>query len=415
MAMNISRSMFGMGALFSTFLAASPAFAGTFYCDNDRSASQYPNCSTPGAPGWAYGGGSGDRNGDHRRQTSGHEVYYWDFNGVDGRKFELRVYLNNVLFTDPSARYYRKVGFNIDGIGNLNQNTAPGGWSYIGVQTVMSTSMSIGVNAYGVPPQGVTGADEIWVYSVASLAATDIHDDAGLCASALVADPKIVSLQQKMLDATDHYRDVKGTFDIAFSNNGQNQHVDFTVSESLRSSSVRITDQKGSVVEHVSNGRNGQVRHPDTSSFETSSLAPVERPVGARQFFTNTCEPVYVHRQDPAWAGVAEEVTSPQNYAFWLTAGQAKITGTERLLGRTVTVVEGLHDAYLSTKLGAAAFKMWVDDETGVLLKLVGTKDDGTVAYSIDVTNIQFNRGVDAKAFAMDAPAGWKNLTLQAK
>ena len=75
--MNPLRATLALGALASALLIATPAFAGTDYCDND--AVGYP-CYTPVAIGWSYGHGPGDWHGDHRRKSSGDFLYEWVFN-----------------------------------------------------------------------------------------------------------------------------------------------------------------------------------------------------------------------------------------------------------------------------------------------------------------------------------------------
>lgn len=82
------------------------------------------------------------------------------------------------------------------------------------------------------------------------------------------------------------------------------------------------------------------------------------------------------------------------------------------MLERDATVISGRHDAYLRKKLGASAYKIWVDDETGVLLKLLGTDRAGKIAYAIDVQDIQFDTGMDLNP-AIAAPAGWKSLNSE--
>lgn len=48
--------------------------------------------------------------------------------------------------------------------------------------------------------------------------------------------------------------------------------------------------------------------------------------------------------------------------------------------------------------------------ETGALLQLVGTDALGTVACSIEVRNIEFEGGVDARLFSSPVPTGWSQV-----
>jgi len=53
---------------------------------------------------------------------------------------------------------------------------------------------------------------------------------------------------------------------------------------------------------------------------------------------------------------------------------------------------------------------MWVDDETGTLLRLTGSDAHGAVVYAIEVQAIQFNAGVDRRRFAIAAGTGAAEL-----
>lgn len=51
---------------------------------------------------------------------------------------------------------------------------------------------------------------------------------------------------------------------------------------------------------------------------------------------------------------------------------------------------------------------MWIDTDTGVLLKLEGTSSDGKVVYYVKVNDITFNQGVDHGKFKVADLQGWK-------
>ncbi|MGH8603061.1 MAG: hypothetical protein ACREXR_09915, partial [Gammaproteobacteria bacterium] len=398
--MNPLRTTLALGALASALLIATPAFPATDYCDND--ALGYP-CYNLYAGGWYYGHWRGDWNGDDRRNSSG-GGYVWAFNYWDTYNFY--VWLANPYFTDTAALYAYWDGVNYIFIKSINQNTAPSGWSNVGQRYTHALAV--------FHDNHVTGADFVrGDFSTAlkneRLAPEHVIEESGRCRQRSIQDPRIAATQQKMLNAVDHYQDARGSFHITFTNNHQSEDVDFEVSPQDKSSFVRITNADGDVVEHATNGQSTIRLYPGRSAFEKKQLAEASQPEGPRYYHNQKCEPVYVHRQDPAWAVGANEVTLPENYAFWLTTSDSNIVGQDKVLDRDATVIFGRHNAYLRNKLGASTFEMWVDDETGVLLKLVGTDEAGKVVYSIDVQDIRFNSGIELNP-AIEAPAGWKNL-----
>lgn len=400
-------------ALIVTGLFAAPAWAGSVQCDNDRAAGQYP-CDNMGGLNYVYRSGqSGDWNGDDRLNSTNSGWYGWFFPGVE-RSYSFYAWLNNGAFTDAYARYgVIDTGNAYHQTAVINQNTAPGGWNYAGYGHGYLFTVTPSGN-------GRNGADIVQLYYSGSLAATGAtariaeadRDLDSRCPSATPADPRIAALQQRMLNAADAYRDVAGSVDLRFRNNGQNEAIDFEVSRTQRSSFVRIDRGQDRVEEHATRNGSSLSLYPQAKAYQTTLLADLPAPDGPRAYRNARCEPVFVHRGDSAGAIGADNVISPQNYAFWLSTEDVRIAGRQRLLGRVATVVAGKHGDYLGSKLGADSFRMWVDDKTGALLKLVGRDRSGAVAYSIDVRDLRFDTGLELKP-ALAAPQGWSRLPQQ--
>ncbi|WP_157499798.1 hypothetical protein [Lysobacter sp. Root983] len=398
------------GAIAAAGLCAAPAWAGSYQCDNDRSAGQYPNCSNMGGHNYVYRSGqAGDWNGDDRLNSTNSGWYGYFFPGTD-RYYSFYAWLNNAAFTDAYARY------NVINTANgsqqtaaINQNTAPGGWNYVGYGYGYLFTVTPSGN-------GRNGADIVQLY-FNGLAAADAaprvteadRDLSGRCAAVAPQDARVAALQQRMLDAVDRYRDAAGSVDVRFGNNGQDEAIDFEVSQSARTSFVRIARDRGRVEEHVSRAGTTLSLYPQTASYSETRTLDAPAPSGARQYRNARCEPVFVHRPDPAGAVGADAVLSPQNYAFWLSTEDVRIAGHQRLLGRDATVVAGKHGDYLGRKLGAERFRMWVDSDTGVLLKLVGSDRQGKAAYSIVVRDLRLDSGLKLTP-SLAAPQGWTRV-----
>lgn len=395
--MSCVRSLLGLTSLASALLLASPTFAATNYCDNDPPQTQ---CGLDNW-GFKYAYYSGDQNGDDRRSSDANTGYSWLFKSQHWYAFY--VWLANPYFTDTAANYYVQNGASWNYLGSINQNTAPNGWSFAGYGYGSAIAVLHG--------NSTTGADMArGDYSSLTAASEATAGDALHAQGTLVLEPRLAAIQQKMLNAVDNFSDASGSFHIAFSNNGQDEDVDFEVSPKHASSFVRVTRANGEVVENATNGQSSIELRPGESSYQMKQLAKLEPLQSPRQFRDEKGDAVYQYRQDPTWAIGASEVTLPQNYAFWLSNSDAKIVGHARLVGRNATVIAGHHDAYLADKLRASTFKMWVDDATGVLLKLRGTDAAGRVMYYIDVQDLKFDSGIDLHP-AIKAPVGWTNAS----
>ncbi|OYD08772.1 LolA family protein [Paludifilum halophilum] len=393
-----------IAAVISVGFGAPSAFAETYYCDNDRAYDQYPNCSNSYSGTWTYRSGqSGDWNGDDRLGAYGNGYYDWKFYNIPGDGARLYAWLNNIDFTNQSAEY----SVDTDVIGYINQNTAPGGWNSPGSHYI-SGNPFFQVDNYDWSGNSNTrtGADIIRIETYYYNAANSTETRQPVKAK----DSDIAEIQNKMLNAVDHYKDIQGSFEMQFSNINDKKEVEFTLSEENPGSYVKVTKKGGNEVVRKSNGKSILKLNPQQKAYSKTSVSPSSPIENPRHYKNEKGQNVFVHRQDPAWARTANEVTLPQNYAFWLTANESEVVGYDTLLNRKVAVIKGKHDSYLQKKLGADTFKMWVDRQTGVLLKLEGTDSKGNVAYSIDVQDIQFNQGVNESQFTVDTPKGWEKV-----
>lgn len=126
-------SVFSMLMVF--LIAISSVYAAKYIVvDND------PLSSSPGIAynnGYTYGKGTYDYNGDYRisKPTISPGMYLWGHKSLDyahAGEVSYRVFLHNSKFTCPKVAYYvsgSDMGEHFACY--LNQDTAPGGWSYI--------------------------------------------------------------------------------------------------------------------------------------------------------------------------------------------------------------------------------------------------------------------------------------------
>lgn len=132
---------------------------------------------------------------------------------------------------------------------------------------------------------------------------------------------------------------------------------------------------------------------------------------GPRYYIDEEGVPVYKYRKDPSYAESAHDVLFPQAYGFWLYRYPHTMVGTEPYLDRTAIVLEGTLSGTLAEKHQASRFKLWIDQETGVLLKLVETDDKGTVTNQIEVLRLSIDQEIDTSKFQIIEPKGWKDIS----
>lgn len=108
--------------------------------------------------------------------------------------------------------------------------------------------------------------------------------------------------------------------------------------------------------------------------------------------------------------GVASEVLFNQNIALAYLEDQNKwaIVGSEDYLGLNATIIKGELPAYFKDKHNAETFKLWVHEETGILLKMEEYNQNGEVVYYVETHSIKLNSPLESEKFiTKDKPAGY--------
>lgn len=112
-----------------------------------------------------------------------------------------------------------------------------------------------------------------------------------------------------------------------------------------------------------------------------------------RYFIDDNGEPHYRYRGNPTNADMAGECLFPQVAAFGYLMDKDlwSVDKNIEYCGRKCYSISGkVNDAY-STKIGADTFMMYVDESTGILLKMEGYNSSGDVVTSMVVSQINID------------------------
>lgn len=213
---------------------------------------------------------------------------------------------------------------------------------------------------------------------------------------------QIDDIKTKMLNSIHYYNDVKGSFKHVTQR--RDIVVEFEVQEGEDPYSyIKVRDKQGIVKESIANDSEVLTLYPREKGYKEIKKQPIN-PEKLKELNRPSNElkdgkTIKKLRPDPATALDAQIVTYPQQIAYWLDDNEQnyKITGSESFLNRDSTVIEGKLLDSLVDKFDANNFKMWVDTETGVLLKLITTNENGEETSIIEVQEIEFNKGINNK------------------
>lgn len=88
------------------------------------------------------------------------------------------------------------------------------------------------------------------------------------------------------------------------------------------------------------------------------------------------------------------------------------ITGQATYEGRNCAVIEGVADPSYGDKFDVTTFIMYVDSETGILLKYEGFNEEGTKTDFIEVTDFSLTpKLTKSSAFSLDKYSSYTCLT----
>ncbi|MBU7315373.1 sigma-E factor regulatory protein RseB domain-containing protein [Paenibacillus oleatilyticus] len=244
---------------------------------------------------------------------------------------------------------------------------------------------------------------------------TKANDTAGHVQEQVTIIKPATEIKEKMLNAIDNYQTVQGAYRNVTKN--RNITVDFEVEQGSNPySRILVKDKAGIKKESISDKNTlieFDVKHKTYTKDDKSKIN--DEKVAVREFKDSKNEKHMVHRSDPATAQDAQLVTFPQQIAFWLKDDEKNysIVGSETILNRNATVIEGKLTSTLSEKFGSK-FKLWVDTETGVLLKLLTFDAQQNETSRIEVLNIEFNKSLTHK-YRTDDTKGFTNIKESAK
>lgn len=215
-------------------------------------------------------------------------------------------------------------------------------------------------------------------------------------------------VQERLLNTYHFYDKVQGSFNYFSNDVGFDYTVDYKLKwkEKKVQYQVKVTENKKQMSDEIlySDGKMVILYH-NAKTYETfeypiedkGELKKVKDTYKKNQDGTKE----YSYPQNNLNLGLAENSLHPKEIAvgFLEDYNSWNITGIEELLGRETVVIEGKFDSFYQEKLKSNSFKLWMDRNTGILLKyetygLEGQVIDGLVTtdfkingdFSVDVT-----------------------------
>lgn len=110
--------------------------------------------------------------------------------------------------------------------------------------------------------------------------------------------------------------------------------------------------------------------------------------------------------------GLAENSLYPKEIAvgFLEDYNSWNITDVENFLGRETVVIDGKLDAFYQEKLKSNRFKLWMDKNTGILLKYETYSSEGQIVDGLETTAFKINGDFSVEDKSKKIPSNYKKF-----
>jgi len=232
------------------------------------------------------------------------------------------------------------------------------------------------------------------------------------------------SIQDKMLNSVDYFKNAKGSFRYYIKKSNIDDTVTFNVNLNGKPGSYvkTINNQDQSSIETTFDGDNRLNVDNENKTYtvdpvlEADSNSPTP-PKSAKGRYLKGQDGFIISR-DPANMGQASSVLNNQYIALGFLEDYNKweINEDDEFLGLPATVITGeLPDMY-KERFDGELFKIWVHKDTGIILNLEIYDDSKEIVNNIKLNDIKLNTNKitsysisdDAEEFKIEIPENYK-------
>lgn len=202
-----------------------------------------------------------------------------------------------------------------------------------------------------------------------------------------------------MLNSVDYYQSVQGEFTTSSLHDHQETTVAYKTDLAAGNSYQHILDSEADIEQYVKGGILTQYDNK-TKSY-SQSYVPIQsesedktgKTLEARITVEADGIKNYHYRYDSTHTGISTMSLFPQEMTFGLLADTDlwEITGQTEYLGRSCVALSGEATPFYGEKLDMERFTMYVDEETGILLKFEGFSSKGQLTQSITTKSISID------------------------
>lgn len=264
--------------------------------------------------------------------------------------------------------------------------------------TILATSILVGGTVLGY------GFNNPELYAKASV--DQKKQDSVSAKDELKLSPK-EDIQNKMYNSIDNFKNLQGRFIYGSDAIGDKFVVDYQIQQGNDSFTHVKTSSSEGLNEQFYSGKTNEVTRvnhsakvainsyvPEASETNTVNTDEVQDP-RKKTYKNEDGEKVFERREDTTYLdGVAATSIFPQDIAASFLEDYSKwdiVSENEKINGLQAVLIQGTLSDYFQEKHDAKTFKLWVHQDTGILLAMEEIDEKGVVKEFIETENIQFN------------------------
>jgi hypothetical protein len=236
-------------------------------------------------------------------------------------------------------------------------------------------------------------------------------------------------MQGLMLNSIDYFSTAKGTFEYFSESGGYHLNVDYQTdlsdnpksyekSEPITSTAIQKKSQENAEIEvqlydgeHIIQESTDRNETSEDGQSEVQSIKVGKMSKGERdelkeskiseRIVETEGEKSYIHRPDPSYMGVSKTSLFPEDFAmgFLEDNNNWDIKGQENIAGVDTVVIEGKLNNDYASRYAADRFKLYVEQNTGILIQMEVSDSAGKVKEFLKTKHIEIDKKLDAKLF----------------
>lgn len=220
------------------------------------------------------------------------------------------------------------------------------------------------------------------------------------------------NIQNFMVNSIDHFDNAKGSLSYYAKHSDTYYEVEFEVKLGDTPSSYTKLKSKDNDIEYKFDGellleQDNRIKEYSLYELDKNDLQSSLKGTPAKERYEKGEDGKtlgVILRKDPSFMGLASDILFNQNIALGFLEDYTKweIQGNEDYLGLNAVTIKGELNDYYKEKHQAEIFKLWVHQDTGILLKMEEYSKQGDIVYYIKANDIKLNSITDSKNFEIE-------------